>query len=159
DDAQGGAHLSSGAALLPLACIWVWALFVGMRQRSLTRAEQRAPGRAGATRPDTRLWVVTVVLVLGALTVHEAQVLAPPSGTASLESAAGQVSLHLTLLFLLLIPLLLVAGTHFAEWGQTAGTVLAASLIRRGSTHRHGGLVLVTILVALAISLHLMAEP
>src|SRR5262249_8509663 len=60
DDAQGGAHLSSGAALLPLACIWVWALFVGMRQRSLTRAEQRAPGRAGATRPDTRLWVVTV---------------------------------------------------------------------------------------------------
>jgi hypothetical protein len=77
------------------------------------------------------------------------------TGSDQPTAVATLVSGYTELVFVALVPVFLIAGFHFADWGQEAGNYIAAA-VTRGRIH--WPLILLTALASLAICARLVFE-
>jgi hypothetical protein len=150
--AQSGDASTSQLVLGELAAVlalWIWGIVLGV-------VGLRAARRDRAVRnPTARLAGLTLLIVLAALAAHYALIVLPLLSGTHPESVAEVVTNHVESLFILLIPVFVLSGMHFADIGHEAGRHIAALAWRK---RVYWPLEALTLLAALGICVRLVVE-
>jgi hypothetical protein len=112
-----------------LAAIWVAALGLRTKSRRVARRAPGDPADAGARLPGAPRLLVVTGLVAG---IYLCFWFAPSREGPASQLFASALFEQLTLMALVLIPALLLAGSEFGEWGEVVGERASAIASGRG---------------------------